>query len=175
MNDIEKKILFFKTELENYTQTFGENAKELDRAYIVFESIVTADLADETKYTHVLTFHAVCQGYGPEVQKKNMRNETTDTPLGKMRVFITDTLKAIKSKWRTTVTEEDKKAKQRAEEESKGPSGSVQIDTTKAQPKKVEEEDDEDTLFEKTKLNWLFRQLYINTREQQQQQQQQQQ
>ena len=40
--------------------TFRDKAMNLDRAYIVFESIVTADLADETKYTHVLTFHAVC-------------------------------------------------------------------------------------------------------------------
>lgn len=62
MGEIEKKIGFFHTEFGKCYENFAKLAVPLDRAYIVFESVVTADIADETKYTHVLTFHAVCQG-----------------------------------------------------------------------------------------------------------------
>lgn len=83
-----------------------------------------------------------------------------------MKSYVGDVLKAIKGSWRKHITEKEEAAKNGAEEkatankaeqiktESKG------LDGAQVKP---EDEEEEDSLFEKTKLNWLFRQLYIDT------------
>ena len=57
----------------------------------MFESTVTADLDDESKYTHVLIVHAVCQGKASAL--KDMEN------------YLHDVLKAIYGSWRKHVTD----------------------------------------------------------------------
>ena len=52
---------------------------------------MTADLDDESKYTHVLIVHAVCQGKASAL--KDMEN------------YLHDVLKAIYGSWRKHVTD----------------------------------------------------------------------
>ena len=108
----------------------------------MFESTVTADLDDESKYTHVLIVHAVCQGKASAL--KDMEN------------YLHDVLKAIYGSWRKHVTDNDADEKKKKADTD----ATTQIKTDSKSSAVAD--DEEESLYEKTKLNWLWRELYID-------------
>jgi hypothetical protein len=122
-----------------------EKARDMDRAFIVFESTVTADLDDESKYTNVIVVHTVCQG--KELDLQNMKN------------YVSDVLKAIYKTWRKKVTDEAAAEEKKKESKDKERAALKKEEQIKTDNTGADEE--EESLFEKTKLNWLFRELYI--------------
>ncbi len=173
MKEIEDKILFFNDKLTDINlnvkaeeagmdnkktvfETFKQKAEKLTRAYIVFESTVTADLEDESKYTHTLIVHAVCQGEASAL--KDTEN------------YLHDVLKAIYGSWRKHVTDNDAKEKETKKKADSDATTQIKTEskpTTTTQSKTGSEpsavvDDEEESLYEKTKLNWLWRELYID-------------
>lgn len=140
------------TRKENKTGYEWQKVGEMPRGFLVLRAEVICDLKEEKNYKTDLTLHSVFQG-------------STDQ-CDRVRDYIKRAVKAFKGLWRKEVTTNynntNKKTEKDANEESKNPVGSDAKEESKnAGGVNTMNEEQEDELFEKTKMGWQFRDLYI--------------
>lgn len=197
---MKKKLEHFKTKMiekmnvdtassnkegEIMFEVLKEKAKGLDRAYLVFDCFVRADLVEKDNpiVESKLTFNIIAQGEGGTKLDDQETVEDLEKSLGAFKDYVEKCISALKGTWRTKVTAEfeaekvakleAKKAKDDAKEEEKKDGKTEQINTTKTEPAKTDDkkddaeesdpdgENEEFALFERSKLGWYFRKLYI--------------